>query len=317
MDIIGGFFREILDKLDEGIYFVDRDRKITDWNNAAEAITGYRGEDVIGSRCCDNILVHMNEDGENLCTGRCPLAESIVDGTSRDAEVYLHHKDGHRVPVRVRILPLRDGDGEITGAVEIFSRISDKNVSMEIIEDLKKQVFVDPLTEIPNRRYLEAIILARLNELARYDWPFALIFIDIDHFKMINDDFGHNAGDETLRMVSKSLLHCSRSFDTVGRWGGEEFLAVIINVDEERLYNIAERYRVIIENSRLDICDRQVNVSVSLGATLARKGDNLESLVRRADSLMYASKAAGRNCTSMDADAPVQSPSLGNSLSLS
>ncbi|HET6421998.1 MAG TPA: sensor domain-containing diguanylate cyclase [Geobacteraceae bacterium] len=317
MDICSGFFYEILGKLDEGVYFVDADRKITYWNNGAETITGYRGEDVIGSRCCDNILVHVDQQGENLCSGNCPLAKSIIDGTSREGEVFLHHKDGHRIPVRVRITPFRNKDGKITGAIEIFSQISEKNVSMEIIEDLKKQVFVDPLTEIPNRRFLEANILARLNELARYDWPFALIFIDIDHFKRINDNFGHNAGDETLRMVSKSLLHCSRSFDTVGRWGGEEFLAVIINVDEERLYNIAERYRVIIENSRLDIGESPINVSVSLGATLARKGDNLESLVRRADSLMYASKAAGRNCTSMDGDAPVQPSLLDNSLSLS
>lgn len=317
MDVNSSFFREILDKLDEGVYFVDLDRKITFWSTGAERITGYGRDEVVDTHCCDNILQHMDKTGENLCTGYCPLAKSMDDGTSCEAEVYLHHRNGHRVPVRVRISPVRDSHGNIVGGIEIFSEIAEKNVSMELIEDLKKQVYVDQLTEMPNRRYMESVILARMNELSRYDWPFAVIFMDIDHFKLINDNFGHPAGDETLRMVSKSLLHCSRSFDTVGRWGGEEFLAVIVNVDEKRLYNIAERYRVIIEKSRLDIGVSHVNVTVSLGATLARKGETLESLVKRADSLMYSSKTAGRNCTSMDGDARVQPLSPDGALSFS
>ncbi len=317
MEFSDGFFKEILDKLDEGVYFVDLSRRITHWNGGAERITGYQKDEVIGTRCCDNVLMHVDKGGENLCKGYCPMAKSMKDGISSEAEVFLHHRNGHRVPVHVRITPVRNSQGEIIGGVEIFSEISEKNVSMDIIEDLKKQVFVDPLTEIPNRRYMETVILARLNELSRYEWPFALIFIDIDHFKSINDNFGHNAGDETLKMVSKSLLHCSRSFDTVGRWGGEEFLAVIVNVDEERLYGIAERYRVIVENSQLDMDDFRIRVTISLGATLAKKGDTLESLVKRADSLMYRSKATGRNCTSMDKSSPVQPLSVDTSLILS
>lgn len=317
MEFSDGFFKEILDKLDEGVYFVDLDRKITHWNGGAEKITGYHKDEVLGTFCCDNVLMHVDKEGENLCNGCCPMAKSMHEGTSCEAEVFLHHRDGHRVPVHVRITPVRDREGKIIGGVEIFSEISEKNVSMDIIEDLKKQVFVDPLTEIPNRRYLETVILARMNELTRYDWPFALIFIDIDHFKTINDNFGHNAGDAALIMVSKSLLHCSRSFDTVGRWGGEEFLAVIVNVDEDRLYSIAERYRVIIENSQLDMDDSRIRATVSLGATLARKGETLESLVKRADSLMYKSKAAGRNCTTMDGNTPAQPLSEDFSLSLS
>ncbi len=317
MDLSNGYLMEILDKLDEGVYFVDRERKITYWNRGAERITGYGRDEVISSRCCDNILMHVDKNGENLCMGYCPLAKSMNDGSPVEAEVYLHHKNGHRVPVQVRIMPMRNVDGEITGSVEIFTEISGRNISMDIIEDLKRQVFVDPLTEMPNRRYMETVILARLNELSRYDWPFALIFIDIDHFKSINDNFGHNAGDETLKMVSKSLLHCSRSFDTVGRWGGEEFLAVTVNVDNERLYNIAERYRIIIENSQLEIADSRIGVTASLGATLARKGETLQSIVGRADSLMYSSKAAGRNCTRIDRYSPVQPPSADSALSLS
>jgi diguanylate cyclase (GGDEF)-like protein/PAS domain S-box-containing protein len=300
MEFSSVFFREILDKLDEGVYFVDRDQRITYWNQGAERIAGYQSREVVGTRCCDNILMHVDNSGKNLCEGSCPLIKSMSEGIPTQGKVYLHHKNGHRVPVEVRIIPVRNDTGDIVGGVEIFIEISTVNVSLDMIEDLRKQVFVDPLTGIPNRRYMETVILGRLNELSRYNWPFAVIFLDLDHFKTINDNFGHNAGDETLKVVSNSLLNCSRSFDTVGRWGGEEFVAVIVNVDEERLHGIAERYRIIIEKSQVNIGDSRVNVTISIGATLARTEETLESLIERADSLMYRSKASGRNCISMD-----------------
>jgi diguanylate cyclase (GGDEF)-like protein/PAS domain S-box-containing protein len=317
MEFSSIFFREILDKLDEGIYFVDRTRRITFWNQGAARIAGFQVHEVMGTRCCDNILMHVDKDGKNLCEGACPLLKAMNEGIAVEGMVFLHHKNGHRVPVEVRITPVRNDAGEIVGGVEIFNDKSKTNVSMDMIEDLRKQVFVDPLTGIPNRRYMETVILGRLNELSRYNWPFGLIFLDLDHFKSINDSLGHNAGDETLKMVSNSLLNCSRSFDTVGRWGGEEFVAVIVNVDEEGLFGIAERYRIIVEKSQLAIGTSQINITISIGATLARTGESLESLVERADSLMYRSKAAGRNCISMESASSDQPASPDDSFSLS
>ncbi len=300
MKLTADFYRELLDNLNDGVYFVDRDRTIRYWNRGAARISGFGSNEVVGTRCSDNILIHVDKDGENLCKGDCPLLKAMHEGMPTEAEVYLHHKNGHRVPVQIRITPIRNNEGEIIGGAEIFSGYPEKNDSTDTIEDLRKQVFVDPLTGIPNRRYMETVVLARLNELSRYDWPFGLIFFDLDHFKSINDIHGHNVGDKTLQMVAKSLLHCSRSFDTVGRWGGEEFIAVIVNVDQEQLYRISERYRIMVEKSRLDIGDSRIKVTISIGATPARKDETLESLVTRADALMYRSKEAGRNCITLD-----------------
>jgi diguanylate cyclase (GGDEF)-like protein/PAS domain S-box-containing protein len=295
------FFMELLDNLYDGVYFLDLDRKITYWNKGAERIAGYKSDEVIGTRCCDNILVHVNKEGVNLCGGECPVVK-ILDGgnPAEEEEVFLHHKDGYRVPVLVRIVPMRDENGEIIGGVEIFRDNSEKIVATDIIEDLKKQVFIDLLTGIPNRRYMEKVILDKLHELERYNWPFALTFIDIDYFKEINDLHGHDMGDLTLQMVANSLSHCSRSFDTIGRWGGDEFVGVIANIDPERLRMIAERSRVMIENSILTDSPETIRVTVSIGATLARTDDSLESLVKRADAMMYLSKLAGRNCLTLD-----------------
>jgi diguanylate cyclase (GGDEF)-like protein/PAS domain S-box-containing protein len=316
LNLTDSFIQELLDNTYDGIYFLDLDRRITYWNKAAEKIAGYSSDEVIGTRCCENILIHVDKGGTSLCEGKCPVTKVLQEGQQVEAEVFLHHKDGYRVPVLVRIMAIRDAGGNIVGGVEIFKNNSEKVVSIDIIEDLKKQVFMDLLTGMPNRRFLEKVILAKLNELKRYDWPFALLFLDIDHFKNINDRYGHDTGDLTLQMVAKSLTHCSRSFDTVGRWGGEEFVGIIANVDHDHLRLIGERYRIMVENSILTESPEAIQTTISIGATIARTNDTLESLVKRADALMYRSKLAGRNCITLE-EPDLQSVSEGVSLSLS
>jgi diguanylate cyclase (GGDEF)-like protein/PAS domain S-box-containing protein len=293
------FYKALLDNLYDGVYFLDRERRIIYWNSGAERITGYSGDEVLGHCCRDNILMHADRDGRSLCKDFCPAARTMEDGNPAEAEVFLHHKEGHRVPVRTRISPLRDEDGAIIGAVEIFSDNSEKLASLSLIQDLEEKAFQDTLTGLPNRRFLEKLICTRLDEMSRYGWPFGLVFLDIDRFKLVNDSYGHDVGDEVLRMVARTLTHCSRSFDTVGRWGGEEFVAVVVNVDQEKLQRIAERYRVMVESSDLTAQDYSLRITISLGGTLARGNDTLLSLIKRADGLMYRSKQSGRNLLTM------------------
>lgn len=101
------FYKDIIDNLYDGIYFVDRDRVITYWNKGAERITGYAATQTIGHSCRDNLLNHVTANGIQLCMTNCPLAAVMEDGHVREAEVFLHHKDGHRMPVVVRATPMR------------------------------------------------------------------------------------------------------------------------------------------------------------------------------------------------------------------
>src|SRR5512136_1901612 len=107
------FYKQFLDNLHDGVYFVNRDREIIYWNKGAERITGYAESDVIGSHCWDNILMHVDSLGNSLCLAGCPLVKVITTGGEIKAEVYLSHKDGHRVPVVVRATPITSGDGKI------------------------------------------------------------------------------------------------------------------------------------------------------------------------------------------------------------
>jgi diguanylate cyclase (GGDEF)-like protein len=140
---------------------------------------------------------------------------------------------------------------------------------------------------------------ARLSEMLRYGWPFGVLFIDIDHFKEVNDVYGHDVGDEVLKMIANTFMNNSRPFDAVGRWGGEEFVAIILNVTEDRLYAIADRLRMLVEQSSLSVGRDTIRVTISIGATLALENDTAETLIRRSDQLMYRAKTSGRNCVSM------------------
>jgi diguanylate cyclase (GGDEF)-like protein/PAS domain S-box-containing protein len=289
-------YPDLLDKMPDAVYFVDSAKKITYWNKAAEKVTGYRESEVMGKSCADNILVHVDDRGESLCLGKCPLAATMADGISREAEVYLHHKNGHRVPVLVRVSPLRDVHGNIIGGAELFTDNSSKEAMILRIKELEELAMIDTLTRLANRRYIESELEVRIQEKSRYNLPFGLLFMDIDHFKRFNDNYGHDVGDRALITVANTLRSLARPYDLIGRWGGEEFIAIIRNVDMALLTVIGERLRSLVEMTYIDVDGKNIGITLSVGAAIARDDDTPVSILKRSDMLMYLSKENGRNC---------------------
>jgi len=296
------FYRNILDEITDGVYFVNNERVITYWNKAAEKVTGYNREEVTGKRCMDDILVHVDENGSALCkTEFCPLKQTIDSGLPQEIEkTYFHHKDGHRVPVSIRTIPSFDKSGKITGAVQVFSEYRGVGSFTEEMRRLKELALNDELTGVGNRRFGRMELDACLNQFARYNWGFGVILIDIDRFKNFNDQFGHEAGNVVLKAVSKTILSNIRSFDSVSRWGGEEFVMTAVNVDKNNLKKIAEKLRILIRESYINLVGARVQVTVSIGATLCQSGDTPDSLLERANKLMYQSKQQGRDKVTTD-----------------
>jgi diguanylate cyclase (GGDEF)-like protein/PAS domain S-box-containing protein len=295
------FYRDLIDNLHDGIYFVDRDRIITYWNKGAERITGYPVEKAVGISCRENLLNHVTSNGVELCGEHCPLAAVMKDGSPREAEVYLHHADGHRVPVFVRATPLRNAEGTIVGAIETFSSNSNADSARRQLHEMRLVAFTDGLTGIGNRKHLEGRLSAAIAEFERNQARFALLFLDVDRFKGVNDTYGHEVGDKILQMVARTLRHALRATDTTGRWGGEEFLAILNDVpDRGTLLRIADKLRVLIENSSLSVDGASLGVTVSIGGTWVAEGDTAETWVHRADKLMYQSKNNGRNKTTVE-----------------
>jgi diguanylate cyclase (GGDEF)-like protein len=124
--------------------------------------------------------------------------------------------------------------------------------------------------------------------------------MDIDHFKRFNDNYGHDIGDKILIMVANTMMSTSRPLDDFGRWGGEEFIGILRNVEGENLKTAAERLRILIKESFLSMGDEKLQVTMSLGGTLAREDDTVESVVKRADVFLYGSKQDGRDRVTTD-----------------
>lgn len=296
-------YKSILDDITDGVYFVDSHRMITYWNKGAENITGYKAAEVIGSHCYNNILKHVDTNGTLLCLEECPLAKTIRDGTPRKAKAYLHHREGHRVPVLIKTAPIRDKSGVITGAVEIFHDNSPKMDLITRLQECRMQSWEDSLTGLGNRRYAEMHIGSKLEAVNCYGLSsLGIAFIDIDHFKRVNDQYGHDSGDEVLKMLARTLKSCVAEGEVVCRWGGEEFVAILSVNNNTDLYSASEKLRTLVEQSGYSSGSQKIIVTVSVGATLANPGDTMETLIQRADRLMYQSKKTGRNRVSVDFD---------------
>jgi len=167
------------------------------------------------------------------------------------------------------------------------------------VRRLEQAVILDPLRGIGNRRFTETKLASSLLESRQYKVPCGVLFVDIDHFKTVNDTHGHDAGDLVLKMVAATMSHSIRSSDHMGRWRGEEFIAIILNIGRMKLAKVANKLRMLVSRSQLFRAGRTIEVTISVGASLARSDDTAETIVKRADQLLYQSKQGGRNRVSL------------------
>lgn len=286
---------DFLSNLYEGVYIVDKNRKIVFWNSGSEEITGYKSEEVVHSHCYNNILKHVDKNGKKLCFDGCPLQATLLTGEINENDVFLEHKHGYRIPVSVKTMPLFGDNNEIIAAVEVFKDLRLSQVHYEENKKLKEIANMDLLTGLYNRRYLEFQLNNWVNEAKDFNSAFALLFFDIDFFKRVNDTYGHNVGDEVLKIISNTLVSNLRPKDILGRWGGEEFIAMIKTSDIGVLSDLAERLRHLSENSSYQLEDEVLSVTVSIGGAFYQDKESIQSLIERADKAMYQSKTKGRN----------------------
>lgn len=282
----------ILENMPEGIYCTDLQRRITFWNKKAENLTGHQAGNILGASCMDNILVHTDSNGTLLCKTACPLAATMKDGISRQAEVFLLHKDGHRKPVSVRTLPLYNPNGMIIGGIETFTDSSVPLDALRKMEEHRQAALIDALTGVGNRRYTEEQLALRLEKVKNGGSQFGVLFADVNELKKINDQYLHSTGDLALQMVARTLLGNLRSGDFLGRWGGDEFVILVSDIDDEGdLAQIARKLAALVCVSQLILPEHSpIKLSISIGAALAAPTDTVESLLDRADRAMYLDK---------------------------
>jgi len=286
---------ELLENLYDGVCFIDSDRKVIFWNAGAERITGRPAGQVLGILMGSDILQHIDEAGFALNEMACPFVATATDGISREKEIYIRHAEGFPIPVLVKTFPIYNRGGYLIGAAELFSDNPVLSRAKRRAESLEQTIAYDPLTLVGNRKHLEHRLRGALLEFQYSNIPFGILFIDIDNFKAFNDTYGHIIGDKVLHVVANTLRHNLRDTDTAGRWGGEEFLAIAFDIDEKELTILAEKLRMLVKQTAIPAKGNIPSITISVGATLVQPSDTLESLVHRADKLMYQSKTNGKN----------------------
>jgi len=258
----------------------DTEGLITEVSNALCLISGYTKAELIGKK--HSILRHPDMDKKVYIE----LWDTITQGKNWRGEIKNQKKDGSLYWVDVVIAPLLDEYGQIEGYHSIRQNISDK----KYIEELSIK---DQLTQIANRHYLETSFKKELDRTKRYNGMFSVILADVDHFKLVNDSYGHDVGDDVLIQIASILKNNTRATDIVGRWGGEEFLIICPESSAQEAEVVAENLRVKIENFSFDVIGRK---SCSFGVSEFKSSDeDSKEVIKRADNALYIAKNEGRN----------------------
>lgn len=227
--------------------------------------------------------------------------EDILKGYSLDIDDYVTKPFSPSVLVaKIQSLFNRI---EIEHSIETVLNIHGINfefTSLESSSSLEELLTSDELTGVSNRRYIDFYIDTKIKKAQDFHVGFGLLFVDIDHFKNINDTYGHSTGDTVLREMAQLIKNNLRNEDMIGRFGGEEFL-VVLQVDNlVTLKKIAEKIRRLIADFVFDKEQHKLEITASIGGTLYREEDNRLSLIERADKCMYYSKEHGRNQTTIE-----------------
>lgn len=289
----------VLDSAAEGIYGIDREGLCMFANPACLNMLGYEnGAELIG-RNIHSMIHHSLPDGRSLPLSECRVYQSILEGreTHADDEVYWR-KDGSFFPVEYWAHPMRS-DGKIIGAVAAFVDITERRQAEEQIRNL---AYFDTLTSLPNRRLLLDRLGQALIASNRSQEFGALMILDLDNFKVLNDSQGHDVGDLLLVEVARRLVACVRQEDTVSRLGGDEFVVMAegLGTDEASAANqveaIGEKIRSMLNQPYALSRNGQHHSTSSIGVTLFRGQElPLDDLLKQADVALYQAKGGGRN----------------------
>jgi diguanylate cyclase (GGDEF)-like protein len=299
---------KILGTLDEGVFLLDESRRIVYQNGPGRSGCEGSLSSLQNEACAPGGVCPSDEEGLLSCREACELKRAMRLEVDRSGLFWRLLPNQTRAPAVVHVHPLRGKKGETVGALHVLASRAVPAATGDRIDELERLAYLDGLTGLANRRYLEVTMLSRLNELQRYQREFGVLFADVDCLKAVNDSYGHLEGDRVLRAVAETLAGNVRSSDLFGRWGGDEFLGILSSMDAAQLMATAEKLRALLAASTYKVGGEDLRISVSIGATVASPEDSLETLIARADRLMFHSKSEGRDRVTGDTSAASPAP---------
>ena len=279
----------------DAVIFVDRQSKILFWNPAAERITGLSAASVMHRRFCPTIVDLQDETSTmEIPDSECPAQKSMALSQTSFARFSMRGRTENRQIVDVQISPVIGHSGEALGATIVVHDSSNTCSLEERVETLYSRASQDPLTKVANRAEFDRVHAEFVDQHLKEQSPCALIICDIDFFKKINDDFGHQAGDDALIAFASLLKRFHRVGDLVARYGGEEFVLLCAGCDNKTGTERAEEIRHVLQSTPIEVLDNKC-LTASFGVTEVQKGDTPELMLRRADRALMMAKENGRN----------------------
>lgn len=288
-----GLAAVVLEQSAEALYVVDRRHRILFWSAAAAALAGYRQDEVTGRSCDNDLLDHVSADGQHLCASGCPLKEVIAGGHPREAHLLLRHKHGHRIPVRVRLVPVRDGSGQVVAAVEFFSR--EPELNRRALPLLDAYGCRDTETGAATRPYGELRLRQSFDELAAFGVPFGWLRIGLDGVEQLGEKFGYAVVSHAVALAARTLDRVLGASDLLVRWNSCEFRVVAGNADAGCLMRLGRSLAMAVAASNLRWWGDSIEITISVGGAGAETGDSLDSLEDRAGEAFEISRAHGGN----------------------
>ncbi len=290
----------ILENLYDGFFIVDSDLHFSVWNCGMENLYGKTIGNTLGQSWTTSHIEYLDKREKRISEEQYPLNQVIQSKKPLTTIIKIKRPEGQINEIEVQALPIFDPYGKLHGVIEIHRNLSETQEQSAKVRDLKIAASRDALTGVINRGELESQLAKLLVQHSedKNGQVFSVIFLDVDHFKSVNDTYGHSVGDNVLIEMTQLLDKETYSGEIIGRFGGEEFVLLCPETDINAAYKKTERLRMAIANCRegaLGDCQ----VTSSFGITESVIGDSVESIFRRVDEALYKSKENGRNRTTI------------------
>ena len=288
------YHQMLVENMHDAVMFVDNSLQITFWNHGAERLTGLAADAVVGRQWLPKLIEMLNDRGLVIPDGECPVAHAVSNSVQLVRRHTITGRGGGEVQVNVHIIPVVSARGVKQGATVLLHDMSNETTLEEQIQTLNAKATQDPLTKVANRAEFDRSLSKFVHTHLERNLSCSLILSDIDHFKSINDTYGHQAGDEALIAFADMLKRSCRTGDVVARYGGEEFAMLCADCDNTTATSRAEKMRREIAAITHDSLGGN-SYTVSFGVTEIQRGDTPDMIVRRADRALYEAKEMGRN----------------------